>query len=985
MTQPRLLSRSWRLLALTLIAAGLGASVEAALWLPRSLSDHMLFQQGAPIVVWGRATPGSAISVVLATESGNEIASDSFRPSELVMERVAGKKTSRSAPAKGKQETADPAARWNLTGVASAGADGRWRIELDPLKASNLRYQLTVVGDGGERTIRDILVGELWLSGGEANMALQVEHDLGGPELMVEPRRSTLRFFLQDAVSENWKEGVPPEPQEDTPNGRWVVPDTMERIGACSAVSFVFAKKLHSHMNRGGRQVPVGVLHTATGPSAIGGWLSREAAQALPQLKDALSKTWNEGPWTRFRQPWQQVTALYNLKIAPLAPHAVRGFLWYHGESEAGEGEAGAERYRAALSCLIEDWRQRFVSPAGQPQAFLLAQLHAYDEDGRMAPEQLESWAFFREAQLDVAQALPGVAALPTHDINPVWKSREVADPHPSRPLHKSPIGERMAVAARALAYGESVLWNGPLFERMEVVGNTARLHFRRTDGLRPRGGEWELNGFTLCGEDRRFQPAEARIVDLTVELTAAGVERPVAAAYGFTSMNREANLVNHGGLPAYPFRTDRVPSAHVRVGREARTHATRVTFMPGLVAFWNFAETGSDGLWGSSYDPRVNDRSYPVYLRRIGDTKAWRADEWRPGSPEERLVRNAGGPFGGSVRFNRGHVFGEVPRAAFDGTPLDIGGRQPFTMVAWLRFTGQRHLICGVWDEGGWDKYGGRRQYALFGGLFGSRSVIAHLSATGAASYPQSEAKGAQYARLRAVEGGAFEDGQWVCAAMTFDPARREVTAWRDGKALPCEQADPVIQDVFQHKRREPVNPAPFAWPIFSPRGFVLKFNGYSLAEGGVAEHWLEIEAGPPARVRYNRSEARAGVRPARHRVRFEVARDGKSLLIEPAVFDATPGAEAALPDTLALRAGDRLLTSLERASADGSSWTRVGKEIAYAMREGAPFTFGRALGLGSEERNHGSELELAGVAVFNRVLTASELRKLTFAEEEP
>jgi hypothetical protein len=133
----------------------------------------------------------------------------------------------------------------------------------------------------------------------------------------------------------------------------------------------------------------------------------------------------------------------------------------------------------------------------------------------------------------------------------------------------------------------------------------------------------------------------------------------------------------------------------------------------------------------------------------------------------------------------------------------LDINGHQPFTLIAWINFIGKRHLVAGIWDEGGWDKYGGRRQIALFGGLFGSKGVIGHISATGASSYPQSTISGSQYARCRAIDGRGFDNGQWVSMAMTFDPSTEKVTVFCDGVATPTHITDPVAKDVFRHEGR--------------------------------------------------------------------------------------------------------------------------------------------------------------------------------------
>lgn len=187
---------------------------------------------------------------------------------------------------------------------------------------------------------------------------------------------------------------------------------------------------------------------------------------------------------------------------------------------------------------------------------------------------------------------------------------------------------------------------------------------------------------------------------------------------------------------------------------------AIQVTQTKGLIAFWDFAEM-CDGTWTSRYDREIVNRGYPVVLRRIGDSKSYTPHNWPYSDEQSKLVVDSSGPFGHAVRFNKGYIFAEVPRKDFDQSPLDIHGHQPFTIIAWVKFIGRRHLVAGIWDEGGWNKYGGRRQFALFGGLFDSKGAIGHISATGAASYPQSIISGAQYARCRAIDGKDFEDGR--------------------------------------------------------------------------------------------------------------------------------------------------------------------------------------------------------------------------------
>lgn len=402
----------------------------------------------------------------------------------------------------------------------------------------------------------------------------------------------------------------------------------------------------------------------------------------------------------------------------------------------------------------------------------------------------------------------------------------------------------------------------------------------------------------------------------------------------------------------------------------EAERIAT-VAKTKGLIAFWDFTLM-KDGTWTSHHDPAVIDRGYPVVLRQIGDPTAYKPEQWPHTAEESRLVITDDGPFGKTVRFNQGHIFAEVPRAAFDGTLLDISGSRPFTMLAWTRFTGKRHLVAGVWDEGGWDRYSGRRQYALFGGLFGSQSTIAHVSATGAASFPQSMLSGSQYARLKAIDGGKFANDQWVCMGMSFDPQGVEVSAYLNGVRTKRSYADNVQQEVTGAKGAEVINPAPFPWPLFGPRIFLFKFNGYQRSAGGIGEHALHLDL-DANRLRYARI-AEASV-TGKFQVRVDVRRDKRSLLSKPIEWEVVDGGSVEVKGLSTAKHGDTVAATLW--DADGK---QIGTEVARTLTEGAPFTFGRALGLGAEEKSHGSQLQISGVAVFNRVLSDEELKALVF-----
>jgi hypothetical protein len=408
--------------------------------------------------------------------------------------------------------------------------------------------------------------------------------------------------------------------------------------------------------------------------------------------------------------------------------------------------------------------------------------------------------------------------------------------------------------------------------------------------------------------------------------------------------------------------------SPQERVARVAKT--------AGLIAFWDFEKT-KDGAWTSWHDDAIVDSGFPARLRRIGDARSYDPADWPYNDEKSKVEYDRSGPFANAVRFNKGYIFAEVARRHFDKTPLDIHGNRPFTLIAWTKFVGKRHMVAGIWDEGGWRKYEGRRQFALFGGLFGSKGVIGHVSATGASSYPQSMASGSQYARCRAIDGQAFENDQWVALAMTFDPKSQLVAMYCDGVATPTRVTDGVAKSVFKDASSADANPYHFPWPIYSPRSFVLKYNGYDVESTGVYEHWLHVDT-ERATVAYHRSVREGAKIAGALRAHVDVLRAAKSILEKTVIFVAKSNATIELPMAAQMEVGDTIVTSLEEKK-DGR-WQTIGKEIRYTLREGAPFTFGRALGLGNEPIDHGTQLHIDGVAVFNRVLETRELAALSF-----
>jgi sialate O-acetylesterase len=222
-------------------------------------------------------------------------------------------------------------------------------------------------------------------------------------------------------------------------------------------------------------------------------------------------------------------SVLYNAMIAPLVPYALRGVVWYQGESNVHR----ERQYRTLFPAMIADWRSAW----GQGDfPFLFVQIAPHRD---MTPE-------IREAQLLAWQRTPNTAMAVTMDCG------DANDIHPTR---KQPVGARLALAARALAYGERLEYSGPVFAALNIDGRKATLRFTHLGGgLLAKGGT--LKGFTIAGADKVFHPAQAKIRGKTVVVTSADVPQPTAVRYGWANVP-DGNLFNKAGLPASPFRTD--------------------------------------------------------------------------------------------------------------------------------------------------------------------------------------------------------------------------------------------------------------------------------------------------------------------------------------------------------------------------------------------------------------------------------------------
>jgi sialate O-acetylesterase len=261
-------------------------------------------------------------------------------------------------------------------------------------------------------------------------------------------------------------------------------------------------------------------------------------AQAQAKHKDLPT-----APHFQFTSPAHNpmaATTLYNGMIAPLIPYAIKGAIWYQGESNAGR----AFEYRTLLPAMIKNWRADWKLG---DFPFLIVQLAPFQKIE--AEPQESAWAELREAQLLTTKKVPNTAIAVITDVG------DEKDIHPK---WKAPVGERLALAARALANGEKIVYSGPVYRTMKVDGKKVILSFDHVGtGLVAKGGP--LLGFTIAGQDRRFHRAEAEIHDDKVVVFSERVDRPVAVRFGWANYP-VVNLWNKEGLPASPFRTDDFP-----------------------------------------------------------------------------------------------------------------------------------------------------------------------------------------------------------------------------------------------------------------------------------------------------------------------------------------------------------------------------------------------------------------------------------------
>lgn len=401
------------------------------------------------------------------------------------------------------------------TASTVVGDDSRWKVELDALPAGG-PHRMTI--DGIYRVaLRDVLVGEVWLASGQSNMQWPLKLTDEPEKAIAESANKQLRLYTVPRKAAE-------EPQTDV-SGRWEA-SSPESTPEFSAVAYYFGQALQKKLG-----VPIGMVSTNVGGTPAEAWMCKEALAANESLKYYLDQGRDE---ERMQRPY----GLYNAMVHPLGNMNVRGAIWYQGESNAGL----AYEYRTLFPAMIADWRRTFRQPE---MPFLFVQLAPFMDKSSEPKES--AWAELREAQLLTAKHDPHCAMAVITDVG------DEKDIHPK---WKKPVGERLALAARKLAYGENIAFSGPMYVGLTVDNGTMVLEFAHAEGgLKARDGD--LTGFAIAGEDGKFVNASAEIIAPNqVRVQSPEVKDPKYVRYGWADFP-QGNLWDGADLPATPFRTD--------------------------------------------------------------------------------------------------------------------------------------------------------------------------------------------------------------------------------------------------------------------------------------------------------------------------------------------------------------------------------------------------------------------------------------------
>jgi sialate O-acetylesterase len=507
--------RSW--IACAILLLSFATVVRADVRLPAILSDHLVLQQQMAVPVWGWAEPGEQVTVTFGKDKQSARADDK----------------------------------------------GNWQVKLSPLTASETPADLTIAGKN-TITLKDVLVGEVWLCSGQSNMEFSMRTVKNSAQEIADANHPNLRLFTVP----KWVQAQPQKDVKEDQRGKitWEA-CTPQTIVNFSAVGYFFGRDLQKELH-----VPVGLIHSSWGGTPAEAWTRHSNLENDPDYQQILNRRAQaKADYEKAMQKWEADSAkakeqggraprkpappeqnpnlasvLYNGMIEPIVPFAMKGSIWYQGESNAGR----AYQYRKLLPAMIESWRDEFHEP---DMAFLIVSLANYQDPPQKPGES--DWAELREAQTMTA-AMPHNGQALAIDLADENNPRDI------HPKNKQDVGQRLSLVALAKTYDKNIPYSGPELDSAKFEGDKVRITFKHADGIAAKGSE--VKGFQIAAQPEDGKPAQwvwanAKIEGDSVLVSSPDVQKPAAVRYDWAN-NPQGNLYNKFGLPAVPFRTDKWP-----------------------------------------------------------------------------------------------------------------------------------------------------------------------------------------------------------------------------------------------------------------------------------------------------------------------------------------------------------------------------------------------------------------------------------------
>ncbi|MDR2382500.1 MAG: hypothetical protein LBD76_01270 [Prevotellaceae bacterium] len=465
--------------------------------LPALFGDKMMFQQNKPIKIWGTAVAGKTITV-------------DFYKGDTKIDT---------------ENTVVPVSE-------------KWEVTFDAQTASYDKYRIDVKeGETVIQSVNDILVGEVWLSSGQSNMALNVAGTIDGQALMANADNDNIRFFLEPTANI-----APWIPNTDIQGAYWGSANDGMQLGKVSAVAYAMVAKLQQQLN-----IPIGVINTAVGSSVIEAWLPAQDIDADPDLVLAMKRLGLYLDEEFYPDGTNQMSSYYNLKINPLVGYNICGMIWYQGESNSGRPQL----YAKQLDLLKKSY-ERVFGFTNNDMPFIFCHVCPWIQTLEN-PQYLASLA---EAMYDAwAMNQDDMAMLPLYDTDITYVGNVVI-----HPTNKTPVGQRFGTAALNMVYNHAGEYTAPVFDSFRTQGDTLIVKFAHVgDGLKTVTGINDVRGFAIYNEDSIYVGAKARIISADeVAVWNERVKNPLNVTYAWATYNVISNLANSVDIPAAPFRSDR-------------------------------------------------------------------------------------------------------------------------------------------------------------------------------------------------------------------------------------------------------------------------------------------------------------------------------------------------------------------------------------------------------------------------------------------